>query len=184
MTGRMDAARRWLGGLGRRQRWIAGGTLIAVLALTVGGWLLLDRDATGSAVWFGGGPENSAGTVEATPGEQPESESRPDGAGVVRDQAGSAISAPPRVLPFAEQPGAPEAPIPSPTAPNEIREGNEGCDYAYGDRTVCVPWQFPDGVTARCDWLKERGYKPLKVNGRDRHGLDRNGDGTACGPGD
>lgn len=39
-----------------------------------------------------------------------------------------------------------------------------------------TPEAGPDG--------KERGFRPFKVNGRDRHGLDRNGNGTACGAGD
>jgi hypothetical protein len=48
-----------------------------------------------------------------------------------------------------------------------------------------VPWQFPAGATDKCAWLRQRGFEPLEITGgRDRHGLDRNGDGTACGVGD
>jgi hypothetical protein len=172
----------WWKARDRRQRWGAGGALLVVL-LAAGGWALAGGD-DGSPKWFGGrAPE---GTAEQ--GESGAADSRvgpaPAAAEGKRDQAGSAVSAPPRIHKFADQPGAPERPLPSPTAPIEIDEGNEGCDYAYGDRTVCVPWEFPEGVTDGCAWLRERGYKPLKVNGRDRHGLDRNGDGIACGDGD
>ena len=73
----------------------------------------------------------------------------------------------------------------SPTAPIEIAEGTDGCDHAYGDPNMCVPWQFPAGVTDKCGWLRTHGFKPLAITGgRDRHGLDRNGDGIACGAGD
>jgi hypothetical protein len=93
---------------------------------------------------------------------------------------------PPFVQPFAGQPEAkPKAPLPSPTAGLRIAEGVDGCDHAYGDRDICVPWVFPGGVTDKCGWLRERGFQPLEITGgRDRHALDRNGDGTACGPGD
>lgn len=40
-------------------------------------------------------------------------------------------------------------------------------------------------MTDKCEWLKTHGFKPLEITGgRDRHGLDRNSDGTACGDGD
>jgi hypothetical protein len=65
-----------------------------------------------------------------------------------------------------------------------------GCDRSYGSVGVCVPIEFPDTVapaaTARCDWLREHEYAlPLARNGdADPLGLDPNGDGQACGPGD
>lgn len=175
------AAVGWLKARDPLQRWIGAGALLVVL-LVAGVWTFAGGSG-GGLVWFGGQPQESAA-------EQSGSDAAGSDAGPVRaadgkrDQAGSAVSAPPRIHQFADQPGAPERPLPSPTAPIEIEEGNEGCDYAYGDRTVCVPWEFPEGVTDGCAWLRERGYKPLKVNGRDRHNLDRNGDGTACGAGD
>jgi hypothetical protein len=62
--------------------------------------------------------------------------------------------------------------------------GVDGCDHGYGEVTQCVPWQFPPGVTDGCAWLLDRGYGPLEVHGDDRHNLDPNDDGIACGPGD
>ncbi|MEV6587626.1 galactose oxidase-like domain-containing protein [Streptomyces acidicola] len=64
-----------------------------------------------------------------------------------------------------------------------------GCDRHYGSANVCVPTAFPpevkDTTKARCTWLKEHDYGRLKVNGKDDPlGLDRNGDGLACGKGD
>ncbi|MBT3151596.1 hypothetical protein HTV45_11995 [Streptomyces sp. CHD11] len=48
---------------------------------------------------------------------------------------------------------------------------------------------FPAGVEpttrARCAWLEDHDYGPLKLNGGDDPlKLDRNRDGTACGEGD
>ncbi|MFG2238181.1 galactose oxidase-like domain-containing protein [Streptomyces sp. NPDC048734] len=66
--------------------------------------------------------------------------------------------------------------------------GFDGCDHSYGTVGQCVPWTFPkkaNTVAERCHWLEEKGYgTPLKVSGRDRHGLDRDRDGIACGKGD
>ncbi|WP_425245301.1 galactose oxidase-like domain-containing protein [Streptomyces sp. NEAU-NA10] len=66
--------------------------------------------------------------------------------------------------------------------------GFDGCDHSYGAISQCVPWTFPKKakqVAERCDWLQKQGYGTgLKVHGRDRHGLDRNKDGIACGRGD
>jgi hypothetical protein len=52
-----------------------------------------------------------------------------------------------------------------------------------------VPTDFPAQVkkstAARCEWLKANDYGRLKANGRhDPLGLDRDGDGIACGKGD
>ncbi|MZD05347.1 DUF1929 domain-containing protein [Streptomyces sp. SID5785] len=64
-----------------------------------------------------------------------------------------------------------------------------GCDRHYGSANVCVPTAFPPQVASsprgRCAWLAGRDYGVLRVNGRDDPlGLDRNGDGVACGKGD
>ncbi|MFI6851977.1 galactose oxidase-like domain-containing protein [Streptomyces sp. NPDC050416] len=61
-----------------------------------------------------------------------------------------------------------------------------GCDRHYGSVNVCVPTGFPTEVkkttASRCAWLKANDYGRLKVNGRDDPlGLDRDGDGIACG---
>jgi hypothetical protein len=74
--------------------------------------------------------------------------------------------------------------LPSPTGPATVPANVDGCDHAYGGPAYCVPWTFPAGVEDRCAWLAGHGYPPLAVLGPDRHGLDADGDGTACGPGD
>ncbi|MGW1798496.1 galactose oxidase-like domain-containing protein [Streptomyces sp. NPDC001984] len=67
----------------------------------------------------------------------------------------------------------------------KVAEGYDGCDHTYGEINQCVPWTFPAMARAkRCDWLSEHGFGPLAVHGRDRHRLDTNQDGTACGRGD
>jgi hypothetical protein len=170
----------WLRARSRRERiGLAAVSAALVLglatALVAGGG---DRDL----LWFGGEPA-------AAPASEPAPESggaEPGRDTGQRQEAGPVESPPPYVQPFAQQPGAkPRAPQASPTAGVEIEEGTDGCDHAYGDRDICVPWEFPAGVSDKCGWLRERGFEPLKITGgRDRHGLDRNGDGTACGAGD
>ncbi|MDG4788221.1 hypothetical protein O7626_20140 [Micromonospora sp. WMMD1102] len=99
----------------------------------------------------------------------------------------SPAAPPPRIHPFARQPRRkPRPALPSPTAPPVVAEGFDGCDHGYGeDAEICVPWRFPPGVRDRCRWLSARDYPPLRVvRARDRHGLDRNRDGVACGRGD
>ncbi|GAA4675415.1 hypothetical protein [Phytohabitans rumicis] len=173
----------WLRARSRRERYGAAVLLLVVL-LSVGAWAMTGGTG-GAPIWSDGASLRDTGDGGGAAPDGDAGSGSDAGSGGKGNQAGSAVSAPPRVLDFAGQPGAtPESPLPSPTAPLEIEEGNEGCDYSYGDRTVCVPWEFPEGVTDKCAWLKERGYKPLQVNGRDRHGLDRNGDGIGCGDGD
>lgn len=86
---------------------------------------------------------------------------------------------------FARQPGTrPLAPLPSPTAAHRVAVNLDGCDRNYGSRKQCVPWRFPPGPVQGCEWLAAHGFEPLPVVGTDRHGLDTNRDGLACGPGD
>ncbi|MGW1073915.1 galactose oxidase-like domain-containing protein [Streptomyces sp. NPDC002537] len=61
-----------------------------------------------------------------------------------------------------------------------------GCDRHYGAADVCVPTVFPRTVAptaqARCTWLKEHGYRDLRVNGRDDPlNLRPDGNGRVCG---
>ncbi|GAA2432758.1 galactose oxidase-like domain-containing protein [Streptomyces macrosporus] len=63
----------------------------------------------------------------------------------------------------------------------------DGCDRSYGDPSQCLPSVFPaevKGSAAKCRWLDGQGWKPFPVHGRDRHRLDTDRDGTACGRGD
>lgn len=103
----------------------------------------------------------------------------------------------PHILPFAQLPATPPATsalpeaaaLPESAVPHvpgnvPIPEGSDGCDHAYGDRSQCVPWRFPPGVTDRCGWLRAHGFGALSVTGRDRHQIDTNHDGIACGLGD
>lgn len=57
----------------------------------------------------------------------------------------------------------------------------DGCDHAYGEPHQCVPWNFPPDVTDKCAYLLERGFGRLAVHGGDRHGLDPDHNGVACG---
>ncbi|MDG4824878.1 hypothetical protein O7635_23765 [Asanoa sp. WMMD1127] len=170
----------WVRGRSRRERIGLAAAPVVLVVAVVG--VLLAGGGGDAGRWLAGSPTDTQSdeAVETGGGENPdtapESEPRTGPTGVV----------PPYVHSFAEQPGTkPRAPEASPTAGVDVAEGTDGCDHAYGDRNVCVPWEFPAGVGDRCGWLRERGFEPLKITGgRDRHGLDRNGDGTACGSGD
>jgi hypothetical protein len=99
---------------------------------------------------------------------------------------------PPPHVPVAttqEQPTEPK-PVPKPPRPKPPHGGMPpwmgdlgGCDDAYGTDGLCVPWLFPLLVD-ECDWLFSHGSKRVEVRGQDRHALDRNRDGIACGKGD
>ncbi|MCS7483092.1 hypothetical protein ACFFQW_43840 [Umezawaea endophytica] len=58
-----------------------------------------------------------------------------------------------------------------------------GCDDDYDTDGVCVPWLLPI-LADQCDWLHEHGSRHIEVHGEDRHALDHNQDGIACGTGD
>ncbi|WP_460363166.1 hypothetical protein, partial [Actinocorallia lasiicapitis] len=67
--------------------------------------------------------------------------------------------------------------------PAEVAEGYDGCDHNYGTVSQCVPWRFPDGigrVPDKCEWLRLNGFRDLPVVGKDRQGLDADGDKIAC----
>ncbi|MEU1205849.1 hypothetical protein [Nocardia sp. NPDC005825] len=91
----------------------------------------------------------------------------------------------PHVNEFARRPAAPAQPPAARADKAAVPEAVDGCDHAYGSPGQCVPWNFPPRTHDRCAWLRDHGLAALPVHGkRDRHNLDRNKDGTACGPGD
>jgi hypothetical protein len=81
----------------------------------------------------------------------------------------------------------PVAPEPDSTKPTRYvppwLEELGGCDDDYDSDGVCVPWVFP-AFTDGCEWLYGQGSRRIEVRGEDRHELDRNLDGIACGDGD
>jgi hypothetical protein len=87
----------------------------------------------------------------------------------------------PFVQTFAARPGAqPLRPLPSPTRTLRVPANVDGCDRNYGTRSQCIPWTFPAGITAKCDWLRVHGFTNPAVVGADRHRLDRDGNRIAC----
>ncbi len=80
-------------------------------------------------------------------------------------------------------------PAPKPQRPEPPRGGPPwledlgGCDDDYDTEGLCVPWLFPVLVD-ECDWLRSHGSRHIEVRGQDRHDLDENHDGIACGDGD
>ncbi|GIF69149.1 hypothetical protein Ais01nite_71840 [Asanoa ishikariensis] len=169
----------WVRGRSRRERiGLAAVPVVLVLAL-VG--VLVAGGGGGAGQWLAGAPATTPADESADLGD---AGSTPADSGP--GPTGPTGAPPPLIHNFADQPAAkPQAAQPSPTGGVRIAEGTDGCDHAYGDRDVCVPWTFPADVTDKCGWLKDRGFESLQIPGkRDRHGLDRNGDGTACGAGD
>jgi len=173
------AAAGWVRGRSRRER-IGLAAVPLLLVLVVVG-VLVAGGGGGAGRWLAGSPATSSSddTAELSGAGEKPADSEPG-------PTGPTGAPPPYVHEFAEQPDAKPNPAqPSPTGGVRIAEGTDGCDHAYGDRDVCVPWRFPSDVTDKCGWLKERGFESLEITGgRDRHGLDRNRDGTACGSGD
>lgn len=56
----------------------------------------------------------------------------------------------------------------------------DGCNRAYGTAGQCIPTQLPPGVAGLCEYLADRGFPPVRVNGADPLGVDPNGDRIAC----
>jgi hypothetical protein len=105
--------------------------------------------------------------------------------GVTAPPGGRPAGPTPHIQPFAQLPGVRAKPrLGGPPVNAERLTTIDGCDRSYGSPPVCVPRSFPPGVTDRCTWLRGRGYQSLTRRGPDRHQLDRNADGKACGPGD
>ncbi|GIE31786.1 hypothetical protein Ait01nite_048310 [Actinoplanes italicus] len=87
----------------------------------------------------------------------------------------------PFVQTFAGQPGITrQKPKRKPTAPVRVAPTVDGCDRNYGTIAHCVPVRFPAGVTDKCVWLREHGFKNLKVAAKDSQKLDSNRNGVAC----
>jgi hypothetical protein len=93
-------------------------------------------------------------------------------------------AAPPHVQPFASAlPGVEHRPKKK-REQVEVPAKVDGCDHGYGVIEQCVPWSFPPGprtYEAKCAWLTAHGFTTLRVRGGDRHGLDPDGNGIACG---
>ncbi|MFE1248190.1 galactose oxidase-like domain-containing protein [Streptomyces sp. NPDC058741] len=87
---------------------------------------------------------------------------------------------------FAEAPAGKVAEPGRKRASQKVGPTVSGCDRHYGSINVCVPTRFPAEVektaAARCAWLRANDYGRLRLNGKDDPlGLDRDGDGVACG---
>lgn len=97
---------------------------------------------------------------------------------------GTAPSAPPHILPFADHLGLrAQGPLPR-RASTPVPVQLDGCDHTYGTPNQCVPWAFPPGIAnttpAKCAWLNAHGLRDLPVHGTDRHHLDPRHRGLAC----
>lgn len=128
----------------------------------------------------GPGPAGAA-SAAGTGGRRPEKAAAGQPAAGAPAKPGRRATPAPFVQSFAAQPGAArQKPKSRPKAPVEVASAVDGCDRAYGTIAHCVPVRFPAGVTDKCAWLRDHGFKDLKVTGRDRQGLDPDRNGIAC----
>jgi hypothetical protein len=87
----------------------------------------------------------------------------------------------PFVQTFAAQPGVTRQKAKrKPTAPVKVAPAVDGCDRNYGTVAHCIPIRFPEGVTDKCAWLRDHGYRNVKVAAKDRQGLDPDRNGVIC----
>ncbi|MFC4069761.1 hypothetical protein [Actinoplanes subglobosus] len=87
----------------------------------------------------------------------------------------------PFVQTFAAQPGVTRQKAKrKPTAPVKVPAAVDGCDRNYGTIAHCIPVRFPAGVTDKCAWLRDHGYRDVKVVAKDRQGLDPDRNGVIC----
>ena len=120
-------------------------------------------------------PPSGEATASADPSAAPSTPAAPQAT------ANPGGEAEPFVQTFADQPGVKPLPkLPSPKTTRSMAAFADGCDHGYGDRNQCIPLTFPDGTTSKCDWLADRGFTKIAVNGADRHELDPDNNGIAC----
>lgn len=150
---------------------LVGGSVIGALLLSASNPKPVDvRQVQGSF-----GPEQvlSATYTTSVLGVGPTTTTPPPPPPVTTTQARTAVPKPTR------KPREPERPRKPPPWLEELG----GCDDDYRAHGTCVPWQFPLLVD-ECDWLRSHGSAHIEVHGQDRHELDPNLDGIACGDGD
>jgi len=158
------------------------GTIIGGLAvLAIGAWAVAAPGRQSASPAAPRPPSSSiAPPLSPSPGLSP-GLSPPRSAPMTGVGPSFAAAAEPFVQTFANQPGVRPLPkLPSPTAVLHQPPNIDGCDHDYGERTQCVPWTFPPGVTDKCAWLTAHGFSAVRVVGKDRQHLDPDGDGIAC----
>jgi hypothetical protein len=67
-----------------------------------------------------------------------------------------------------------------PGPPAEVRPDVDGCNRAYGDAGQCIPSTLPPGTSDLCQYLREQGFRDIRVNGTDPERLDTDRNGLAC----
>jgi hypothetical protein len=167
---------------GRRLTVLAGA---GAAALAAGVWIAVARLDNSGPQWgtAAAGPVAASATLP-TPG--PSGGLPGESAATSADGGRAARPSPhapaaPFVQRFAAQPGVrPLAPRRSPTATVSVRANVDGCDHNYGEKTQCIPQQFPPDASDKCDWLTAHGFKSIRVVGTDRQNLDSDHDGVAC----
>ena len=86
----------------------------------------------------------------------------------------------PFVQRFADQSGVKPLAPKKKTGPVEVAATVDGCDRNYGTKAQCIPLVFPGKSPDKCGWLRDHGFREVKVAGRDRQRLDADRNGTAC----
>ncbi|HEX6341602.1 hypothetical protein [Umezawaea sp.] len=162
---------------------LVGGAMIGTLVLSGGPKPVDVRQVQGS---FGPEPVLSATYTTSVLGVGPTTAAPPPPApppAPPRAPTTTGADLPPAPTSAAQPPPPPPPPDPTRTDLPPWLEELGGCDDDYDTHGTCVPWLLPLLVD-ECDWLHRHGSRHIEVRGQDRHDLDDNSDGIACGHGD
>lgn len=158
---------------GRRSVWAILVATVAVVAVVAGVFLLTGGQSAPAR-------ETSGDTTFA----MPEDETSPSGATAEPLPPDGTPVEKPQVTPQATALKERKIPEAVPERERSAPKDWGGCDRNYGEPTQCVPWEFPDGITApedKCLWLELNGFTTaIEVAGTDRQRLDTDGNKIAC----
>lgn len=152
-----------------RRIWALAIVAVVVLAAGIGGGILLFGQGS-SPVKHDAAARDQVKTAlaEDPPAAEPPSE-KPTIEPYANGLSGKKITASPQAAAKA--------------SPAIVPPNVDGCDHAYGTPGMCVPWNFPAGVTSyrqKCAWLKDNHYPQVDVHGTDRLQLDPDKNKIAC----
>lgn len=152
-----------------RRIWALVVVAVVVLAAGIGGGIMLFGQGS-SVKKDKAAPRSQVKTAlaEAPPAAEPPSE-EPTVAPYATKMSGKKVTASPEAV--------------AKVSPAIVPPNVDGCDHGYGTAGMCVPWEFPAGITSykqKCAWLKDENYPELAVHGTDRLQLDPDKNKIAC----
>jgi hypothetical protein len=152
-----------------RRIWALVAVAVVVLAAGIGGGIMLFGQGSSPAKQHNAAPRSAkTALAEEIPSAEPPSE-QPTISPYATGMSGKKVTASPEAVAKA--------------SPAIVPPNVDGCDHGYGTAGMCVPWEFPAGVTSykqKCAWLKDNHYPQLAVHGTDRLQLDPDKNKIAC----